>query len=205
MGKSVEKIGIVILAAGASNRLGKPKQALVFQGETLLKRAVQTALASDCRPVIVVLGANAEILKPEIEEFEVEIVENFDWRDGIGISIQTGLKKLLEICPDASGAVLTVCDQPFVSADLILRLTKTFRATDAPIVACAYKNTIGVPALFSPRFFSELIALKADNGAKKIIYEHLENVIEISFEAGATDVDTEQDYLNLVKRKTENG
>ncbi len=198
MRNSVENIGIIILAAGASKRLGKPKQLLVFQGETLLKRAVKTALASGCRPVIVVLGANGEILKPEIEAFNIEIAGNANWENGMGASIQAGVKKLLKICPDASGAILTVCDQPFVSADLISQLTKSFRATDAPIIACSYNETIGVPALFSHRLFPELIALKADNGAKKIIYKYKKNVIEIPFESGATDVDTEQDYLNLI-------
>ncbi len=187
------------MAAGVSKRLGKPKQLLLFQGETLLERAAKTALASRCRPVIVVLGANAENLKQKIEEFEIEIVENPDWENGMGTSIQIGLKKLLAIQPDVSGAVLTVCDQPFISANLIIELVKNFRVTDTPIVACSYGDTIGVPALFSRRFFPELMTLKADNGAKKIIYEHLENVVEISFEAGAIDVDTEQDYLNLIE------
>ncbi len=199
MKKNVGDIGLVLLAAGASKRLEKPKQLLRFQGETLLKRAVITALASDCRPVIAALGANAEKLKREIEEFDIEIVENPDWEKGMGSSIKIGLEKLSEICPEISGVVLMVCDQPFVSADLIARLIESFRATGAPIVACSYGATLGVPALFSQRFFPELLALNADGGAKKIISEHRTDVTEIDFEAGATDIDTEQDYLNLIK------
>ena len=196
------KIGIVILAAGASKRLGKPKQLLVFEGETLLKRAVKTALASGCRPVIIVLGAETEKMKSQIEEFEIKIIENPDWQDGMGTSIQIGVRELSKIRPDISGAVLMVCDQPFVSVNLIARMVEKFRASDAPLVACSYGNTLGVPALFSRRLFPELLALNADKGAKKVIYEHLENVIEIPFEAGAIDVDTEQDYLNLIKFDT---
>ena len=205
MKNSPENIGIIILAAGASNRLGKPKQLLQFEGETLLKRAVRTALASRCRSVIVVLGAQAENPKREIAEFDVEIVENPNWENGMGTSIQIGLKSLLMIHPDVSGVILTVCDQPFVSANLISQIVESFQTTNAPIVACSYEDTIGVPALFSRQFFPEFMALKADNGAKKIIFEHREKVIEIPFEAGAIDIDTEQDYLNAKKLKIENG
>lgn len=210
MRNSAENIGVIILAAGASKRLGRAKQTLRFQDETLLKRAAKTALASACRPVIVVLGADAEKLKPEIEEFETEIAENPDWENGMGSSIRAGLKKLLEIQPDVSGAVLMVCDQPFVSAEIIDELTEVSRATNAPIVACAYGETIGVPALFSRNLFPELMTLEPNGGAKKLIYKYKENIVAIPFEAGAIDVDTEQDYLNLVKlmkngkRKTEN-
>lgn len=196
---STEKIAVIVLAAGESKRLGKPKQSLYFQGETLLKRAVKAAVNSPCRPVIVVLGANAQTLKPAIEALDVEIVENSDWKNGMGSSIRSALKKLLENYSDAAGVILTVCDQPFVSAQLLAELVEKFLATDAPIVACAYGETIGVPALFSRRLFPELLALKAGHGAKKIIYEHLENVVEIVFEAGAIDVDTERDYLNLIE------
>ncbi len=199
MKKSIENIGIIVLAAGASKRLGKPKQLLYFRGETLLKRAAKIAVASGCQPVIVVLGANAENLAREIEEFDVEIVENLDWENGMGTSIQTGLKRLLQICPDISGVILMVCDQPFVSVELIRNLITSFRLSDAPIVACAYGDTIGVPALFSRQIFPELSALIADNGARKIIYRYRESVFKIPFEAGAVDVDTERDYLNLIE------
>lgn len=197
--KTVDNIGLILLAAGASKRLGKPKQLLRFRGETLLGRIVKTALASDCRPIIVVLGARAEKLKPEIEEFDVKIFENSDWEKGMGTSIRIAAESLLEDFPETSGAILTVCDQPFVSTELIEQMTENFRSSEALIVACSYNNTLGVPALFRRRLFPELAALESDEGAKKIIYKHLENVVEVPFEAGVFDVDTEQDYLNLIK------
>jgi molybdenum cofactor cytidylyltransferase len=197
--KSVDNIGLILLAAGASRRLGKPKQSLQFEGETLLRRAVKTALASDCQSVIVVLGANAEKLELEIEEFDAHIIKNPDWERGMGTSIQIGLEELLKRQPKISGVILAVCDQPFVSVGLLKQLTENFRLTNAPIIACAYGETLGVPTLFSRNLFSELLTLKADNGAKKIIYKHREKVIKIPFEAGALDIDTEQDYLNLIE------
>ena len=203
MEKTTDNIGIILLAAGASKRLGKPKQLLQFQNETLLKRSAKIALDSHCHPVIVVLGANAEKLRVEIEAFDVEIVENADWEHGMGTSIQIGIKRFSENYPNASGVVVMVCDQPFVSADLIEQLVKSFRQTSAPIIASSYGETIGVPALFSRQIFPELMLLEADNGAKKIIYKHRKNVVMIAFEAGATDVDTEQDYSNLIKLETQ--
>jgi molybdenum cofactor cytidylyltransferase len=199
MEKTTDNIGLILLAAGASKRLGKLKQLLHFSGETLLQRAVKTALASECRPLIIVLGANAEKLAREIEEFDVELVENTEWENGMGTSIQIGIKHFSENYPNAAAVVLMVCDQPFVSVDLIEQLVRSFRRTNAPVTASSYGNTVGVPALFSRKLFPELMQLKADNGAKKIIYEHRENVIKIPFEEGLIDVDTEQDYLNLMK------
>jgi molybdenum cofactor cytidylyltransferase len=199
MEKNSENIGLILLAAGASKRLGKPKQLLQFQNETLLKRTVKIALDSCCHPVIVVLGANAEKLAGEIEEFDIEIVENTEWEHGMGTSIRIGTKRFSENNPNALAVVLMVCDQPFVSVDLIEQLVRNFQLTNAPIVASSYGETIGVPAVFSRQIFSELMLLEADNGAKKIIYEHGENVVKIPFEAGIIDVDTEQDYLNLMK------
>lgn len=198
MEKKPDNIGLILLAAGASKRLGKPKQLLQFQNETLLKRSVKIALGSGCHPVIVVLGANAEKLSSEIEEFDVEIVENAKWEHGMGTSIRIGVKRFSENFPNASGAVVMVCDQPLVSVDLIKQLVKSFRRTSAPIIASSYGETIGVPALFSRQIFPELLTLKKDNGAKKIIYKHRENIVKIAFEAGVIDVDTEQDYLKLL-------
>jgi molybdenum cofactor cytidylyltransferase len=199
MEKTTGNIGIVLLAAGASRRLGKPKQLLRFQNETLLKRTVKIALDSNCRPVIVVLGANAERLALEIEEFDVEIVANTEWEHGMGTSIRVGIKRFSENHPNASGVILMVCDQPFVSVDLIEKMVRNFQLSNAPIVASFYGDTMGVPALFSRCIFPELMLLEADNGAKKIIYKHRENVIKIPFEVGSIDIDTEQDYLSLIK------
>jgi molybdenum cofactor cytidylyltransferase len=199
MKKNTDNIGLILLAAGASRRLGTPKQLLHFQNETLLKRTVKIALDSGCRPVIVVLGANAEKLAGEIEKLDVEIVENTEWKHGMGTSIRVGIKRFSDNYPNASGVILMVCDQPFVSVDLIENMVRNFHSSNAPIVASSYGDTIGVPALFSRSIFPELMQLMTDNGAKKIIYEHQENVIKIPFEAGGIDVDTEQDYLNLMK------
>lgn len=198
-----DKIGIILLAAGESKRLGKPKQLLEFNGETLLGRAVKTALATGCRPVVVVLGANAGKLRDEIENTAAIIIENTNWEKGMSSSIKTGLKFLQTAAPDISGTILMVCDQPFVSVELIEQLIGNFRQSNAPIVAATYGETIGVPALFSRRLFPELLNLESDGGAKKLIHKHREKVVRVSFPKGVIDVDTAEDYLNLTRAKAD--
>lgn len=193
-----KEIGLIILAAGASLRLGTPKQLLNFKGETLLRRMAREAAASACRPLTVVLGADAGKFKNELSDLDVHVVENPDWKDGMGSSIGTGLTKLLEIKRSVDGVVLTVCDQPFVTAGVIDKLVKAYQETDALIIASAYAGTLGVPALFSRELFSQLTELKGGGGgAKQIIKQFQARTISISFPEGAIDIDTPADFEQL--------
>ena len=95
VGKNTEKnVGIVLLAAGASVRLGRPKQLLPYRGQTLLKYSIQTALDSQAQPVVVVLGANANELQNEIKESNVHVVINEHWQEGMSSSIRRGVKTI---------------------------------------------------------------------------------------------------------------
>ena len=201
MGKMPE-IGIVILAAGASRRLGEPKQLLAFEGEILLRRAAKTALASNCSPIVVVLGAEAEILKNELKGLDVEIVENGEWENGMNGSINIGLSKLLEINSRTQAVLLMVCDQPFLTVDVIDQITREYEESKALIVACEYAETVGVPALFDKNLFPQLKNLKTKGGAKKLIERFLSETITVAFPAGVFDIDTPADWLKL--REIEN-
>ncbi|MEO8072988.1 MAG: nucleotidyltransferase family protein [Acidobacteriota bacterium] len=192
------KIGLIILAAGASVRMGKPKQSLEFNGKTLLQRAVQTAHESECRPIVVVLGAQADILKNEIKNFDVQIVENTNWKKGMSSSIKTALEKNLEINSQINGVLIMVCDQPFVSVELINQIVEMYRKTDSLIIASKYGETLGVPALFGRRVFPQLLKLENESGAKKIIRQFQNETAFVSFEEGNFDVDTPEDYLKLI-------
>ncbi len=196
--KKQTAIGIIILAAGASVRMGKPKQTLEFDGKTLLQNAVQTALDSVCRPAAVVLGANAELLKDEIKDFDVEIAENPQWKSGMSGSIKVGLEKLLEKDDQINGVLITVCDQPFVSAELFDRIVETYRSADCLIVASKYAETLGVPTLFSRRLFPQLFDLENFGGAKKVIEHYEAETVAVSFEKGNFDIDTPEDYSKLI-------
>lgn len=191
-------IGTILLAAGASMRMGEPKQLLPFQGASLLRRQAQTALgASDA--AVVVLGANAEIIKNEIADLPVQIAENADWQTGMSGSISCGLKTLLAGETKLEAVIITVCDQPLVDEHLLGKLVEKFRETAALIVACEYEATRGVPALFSRALFAELLALDETGGAKQIIKKYESQTAAVPFPGGAFDVDTKSDYEKLLR------
>jgi molybdenum cofactor cytidylyltransferase len=196
-----KKIGLVILAAGESSRLGfYPKQLLEFKGKTLIRHAAENALSSKADLVSVVLGAQAESLKAGIEDLAVEIVINENWPDGMASSLQKGLHKLLAIEPDLSALCITLCDQPLVDSGIIDRLIETFQTGDSLIVASAYAETSGVPAVFSSRLFDELLALESSQGAKKVIVKHLDRVKKIPVPEAFYDIDTRQDFAEFLEK-----
>ncbi len=192
-----DSIGVILLAAGASTRLGKPKQLLHFQDVTLLRRSAKFALAASNR-VIVTLGSRIGILKKEIEDLPVEIVENKDWETGMSGSIKIALKKLLADFDELKAVIVMVCDQPFVDESLLEKIITKFQETDSLIVACQYQNTLGVPALFHRQLFSELLALDAQTGAKRLIKKYHALAAAVQFPEGAFDIDTPDDYENLM-------
>lgn len=184
-------IGLVILAAGGSARLGTPKQLLAFQGKTLLRRAAETALASVCRPVVVVLGAEAGRLREELHGLAVAVVENEDWAGGMGTSLRAGLDVLLAQDDETDGVVVCLCDQPLLSPQVLDALVAACRQTGRPIAACEYGGTVGVPALFSRALFPELRTLT--EGAKPLLRRHSAQIAVVPFPGGVMDIDTRED------------
>ena len=191
--------GLVLLAAGASTRLGKPKQNLLYKGETLLQHAVRAALGSVCAPVVVVLGAEAKAILPDVAAKPVTVVHNPLWQDGMASSVRTGLATVLDIEPNVAACVFMVCDQPFTEATLVDALVQKHQQSGKGMVACAYNNTMGTPALLDRRYFQELLALEGQEGAKKLLYLYEEDVVTIPFPGGAFDIDTAADYQALLE------
>ncbi|MEH2087056.1 nucleotidyltransferase family protein [Nostoc sp.] len=191
-------IAIIILAAGASTRMGTPKQLLLYQGRSFLQYTTEIAIASVCQPVVVVLGANAEQIHPQIKQLPVRVVKNSDWACGMSTSIKSGIELLNNLPQKIEAVVITLCDQPFVSPQTINQLVDAYYSTKKPIIACEYGDTLGVPALFSQTFFSELAALKETSGAKKVINNNLNEVFSIPFPLGDIDIDTPKDYEQLL-------
>lgn len=193
------KIGAIVLAAGNSSRMnGAPKQLLNFRGTTFLRRSAEIAVAADFYSTVVVLGANSEILRKEIEDLPVKIVVNENWADGMSSSIKIGLSELIrEENPDA--AVVMLCDQPLVTVETLRKLRDAFVRAGKPIAACQYQNTVGVPALFSNEIFAELMNLRESGGAKKLIEQYAEKAALIDAPEAAPDVDTAEDYEKLLR------
>jgi CTP:molybdopterin cytidylyltransferase MocA len=122
------------------------------------------------------------------------IVENENWRRGIGTSIHTGVKSLIDKASNLEAIVVLVCDQPFVDARTIKGLIELREKTNKPLVASAYSGTLGVPALFDRSCFPELLELSDESGAKSIIMRNRERVAEFPFPQGEIDIDTMADY-----------
>jgi molybdenum cofactor cytidylyltransferase len=171
-----------------------PKQLLPIGEHRLLRHSAMIAIASKCPLIAVVLGANAAQIRPEIDDLPVRIVENSEWQAGMGTSISAGIESLLELEPALKAAIILLCDQPFVSASLINRLIELYDSTPGSIIASAYSQVLGVPALFSDRHFPELLMLNAKAGAKQLIQQHPDQVSSISFPEGAIDLDTPHEY-----------
>jgi molybdenum cofactor cytidylyltransferase len=189
----------VLLAAGSSSRLGRPKQLLMHEGSSLLVRAL-SALAGGAEPrrLVVVLGAHASRLRALLAQVPVpcEVIENLGWAAGIGSSLRTGLAHLQG--PPAAGVLVGVCDQPDVGADHFARMRAAFSRSPTRLVASGYAGARGVPALFPARLLPELIALPAAQGAKSLIERHAASGIEIPCPGAALDIDTEADYQRLL-------
>ena len=192
------KNGALILAAGESSRLGQPKQLIQFRGKSLVRRMVDAAKKARCSPIVVVIGSDREEVERELKAEGAIIVENQNWRLGIGTSIRAGVQVLIDNVPDVEAIVLLVCDQPAVDARAIARLITLREKTQRAIVASRYANTLGVPALFDRSCFQELLALDNGTGAKTVILSNRERVTEFPFPEGKIDIDTLDDYEKLV-------
>jgi molybdenum cofactor cytidylyltransferase len=197
---SVRAVGVVVLAAGASRRMGEPKQLLRCGGESLLRRAVQAALGSRCRPVVVVLGAYAEALGGEAAGAQVAF--NEEWAEGMSSSIRCGLRALdAATSEQVDAAILMLCDQPFVTSEVIKRLVAAYEEKRTTLVASRYESggelTTGVPALFSRELFAELMGLRGAEGAKRVIMRHASEATVVSVPEASFDVDTPEDYRSL--------
>jgi molybdenum cofactor cytidylyltransferase len=191
-------IGLILLAAGGSTRMGKPKQLLAYQGSTLLRRAADAAIASGCTPVVVVVGAAADRAARELDGMTAALIEvNSDWERGMGTSIRAGLRRVLRERPDIAAIVIMLCDQPHVDAAHLRHLCDVHRATAKRIVASEYGDTLGPPCLFAAESFDELLQIGDAEGAKRLIKLAGDDGTTIPLPAAAIDVDTPEDYERL--------
>ena len=184
---------ILVMAAGASRRMGRPKQLLPFGSTTLLRHAVEVALSSHASKVAVVLGSGEEAMRNELAGLPIEIVTNPEWDRGMGTTIRAGAQAI-GMYPEVGALILTVADSPGLSAETYNRIIAAHVASGLPIVASEYAGTVGVPALFERQYFDSLIALPADHGCKALIMANSAKVIRMPCPEAAKDIDSPKDY-----------
>lgn len=162
-------------------------------------------MQTSCSPIIVVSGFLHEELLAETKGFPVQLIHNPDWQKGMGSSIQTGITALnLLENPDQTDAVLILlCDQPLITAEHLNKLIAGFYRHKRSIAATGYAETQGVPAIFGKSLFPILQTLPGDRGAQWLFKEYQDQLTVVPFKGAAIDVDTEDDYLRLLKLSEE--
>ena len=195
---SAGPVALLLLAAGASTRMGRPKQLLPYHGRTLLRHAAETAVATGASPIILVTGALHEALVAEVAGLPVQVVHNPAWETGMASSIRAGLAAVATAQPTAILIMLT--DQPLVTPELLRELIAQQQRTHAPIVAAAYGDALGVPAVFDQTMLPSLLKLQGTQGANRLIASLGPSVGHVSFPAGLLDVDTPEQYAALLER-----
>lgn len=197
-----KKIGVIILAAGASSRLGHPKQLVVFKERPLLQQVIDVADFFDFDSEVLVLGANSEKIIESIDQGNFKIIINKNWMEGMSTSIRAGLAESLELEKNLEHILVLVSDQPFVSSENIEELIDVQLNGNNLATFSEYVGELGVPAIFSREVFSKLEQLEGDQGAKKLILNGEIEYETVKFEAGNFDVDTKEDVELL--RQMEN-
>ena len=189
-----DSIPAIILAAGASRRLGQPKQLVRYKGETLIERAIRIAAESGTSPVIVVLGANREQIGSAIDFDSATAIFNPHWEQGIASSIHAGLEAIERLTPASIGILILPCDQLRLTADHLRALLSAFAAqAESSISASTYAGALGIPAVFPRAAFPELLALRGDKGARALLLNPPCPVFEIPFDGGEIDIDEPAD------------
>lgn len=201
--ESTQNAGLagLILAAGQSSRLGRPKQLLLYQGESLLIRTIRIMAQICQQPVHVVLGAQADIIEPMLTAEPVQVIHNADWRNGMASSIRCGVEQL----PDETrGLLIMVCDQPLVTVADIGKLAHAWHADSEQVIAAEYADgSAGVPAIFPASMFSALQTLQGAGGAQQLIAAAPSRVL-LPLPGVGLDIDTPADLEALVNHSSVN-
>lgn len=194
---SEEDLFVMIMAAGGSRRFGGIKQLIELDGKSLLKRVIDTATQTLGNRVKVVLGLKSNKLQREADGYDVEVVVNRDWENGIASSLRAGIGALPERC---KGVLIIFCDQPLINQTHLQQMIETWKQQHDKIISSEYADTIGVPVIFPRRYFQDILELEGDTGAKSIIENNLDNVVRISIPEAEVDIDTQEDLINILKK-----
>ena len=195
---SAADLSIVILAAGGSSRFGALKQLLEYEGQSFLKRAVGSALELHAKEVLVVHGLKATKCQREISSYDVVNVINNNWKNGLSSSLVLALKSA---SAETKAILVMLCDQPLINCQQLELLIEKWKQNPDKIIASAYADTVGVPAIIPSSYFDEIKKLKGDAGAKLILSGHSEDLLTVAIPDAEVDIDTEKDFAELLVQK----
>ncbi len=196
-GTTARKVAAVVLAGGSSRRMGGPNKLVAeLDGKPILAHVVAAALASRAGPVIVVTGNRDHEARTALAGLDVEFVYNAEHAEGLSTSLRAGIAAVPE---DADAAIVLLGDMPRVSAATIDRLIEAFDPeAGRTIVVPTYRGKRGNPVLWARRYFPDLAAIRGDTGARHLIGENRDGVVEVEFdESVALDVDTPEALASL--------
>jgi molybdenum cofactor cytidylyltransferase len=191
----IEGVAGIILAGGASRRMGQPKLLLPWQGEPLVRRVAHTALQAGLKPTLVVAGAYAAEIQAALSDLAVEVVPNPDWEAGQSASVRAGVQKL---AADTRAAVFLLGDQPQVPPELVVALVQAYARTRAAVVAPLIAGQRGNPVLFDRAAFPDLLELSGDAGGRQIFDRYPPLLVPWTGSGSFLDIDTPADYRRLV-------
>jgi CTP:molybdopterin cytidylyltransferase MocA len=188
------RAGAIILAAGASTRMGTAKQLLPVNGKPLLAHTVEAVLATELWPAIVVVGAHADAVRSVVAPYPALIVENEAWAEGMASSVRAGVGALQQFSRALDGALLALCDQPHFSSETVTRLLAAQRTSGRSIAAARYLGRNAAPAFFLREHFAQLTTLTGEAGARELLNSDPDRTATVDLPELALDLDTPADY-----------
>ncbi|MCP5043946.1 MAG: nucleotidyltransferase family protein [bacterium] len=194
-------VAALILAAGGATRMRSPKALLPWGDSTLVRHCAQVALESKCSEVVAVVGEQARAIEGALAGLDVTILPHPGWREGMGSSIAAGIQSLGE---HVAGALIVLCDQPFVTPQLLDSLISCHLEQGRALAACRYRDTLGPPAFFARVMFERLCDLAGDRGAKALLEAEGASVAIVDFSRGAFDIDSPEDYDRALEQRARN-
>jgi molybdenum cofactor cytidylyltransferase len=185
--------GLVLLAAGGSRRMGRPKQLLPVKGKTLVRLVAEQVVRAAVSPVVVVLGAEEKKIEPSLAGLPVRLTVNPNWSEGIGSSLRVGVESALEFAPGLQALIVALADQPGLPEGHLDALIARYRHGGCTLVASQTGPARVPPVLFGAEWFPKLRALSGDSGAREILREKNPAFAFVTLESN-TDLDTHEDY-----------
>ena len=194
-------ISAILLAAGESKRMGRPKQMLAWKGKTLLRHVLENLIHSTVDEIILVLGHEAEAIQKSLTEFQIKIVINPDYQQGMASSLRQGL---LAMDPGIEAFLVVLADQPGIGPEIINQIIDAFQRADPRrgIARPVYRGLQGHPVLIGVRYLQEALQLQGDVGARQILMNHPEDILEIEAdqEGILKDIDTHEEYQKYLNQ-----